>query len=104
MSVIRGSIHCILGDVIQIQGGFYGDGLGMVWLKGLQCLGNETNLLQCPVDHGYYHCSHSYDVSVICPGMFSNFACFLSYTYSGVSPNMGHFGAYSCIYGCSTYA
>ncbi|CAI8051100.1 Deleted in malignant brain tumors 1 protein [Geodia barretti] len=55
------------GDVIQVQDGYYGAGRGMVWLSGLECSGNETRLLDCPLPYSSRSCSHSSDVSIICP-------------------------------------
>ena len=40
----------------------------MVWLEGLKCVGNESGLLECPLQDRYFPCSHRSDVSVICPG------------------------------------
>ena len=57
----------VTGDVIQVQDGYYGAGRGMVWLSGLECSGNETRLLDCPLPYSSRSCSHSSDVSIICP-------------------------------------
>ena len=39
----------------------------MVWLIGLECSGSETRLLDCPLPGSSPSCSHSSDVSIICP-------------------------------------
>ena len=51
---------------------YYGQGTGPIWLNRLQCIGSERSLLDCQrtFDIGNsYGCSHSEDVSVICPGI-----------------------------------
>ena len=52
---------------------YYGEGSGPIWLNYPNCIGTESNLLECPREYDigylYYFCSHSYDVSVICPGI-----------------------------------
>ena len=51
---------------------YYGEGSGPIWLNYIQCRGTENNLLQCPrrYDIGNpYGCSHSKDVSIVCPGI-----------------------------------
>ena len=58
-----------------IQNAYYGEGSGPIWLNRIYCTGTESNLLDCPREHDigyfYYFCSHSEDVSVVCPGIDS---------------------------------
>ena len=47
----------------------YGSGTGQIWLDNLQCLGNESSLVEC--SHGgwgVHNCVHSQDVSIACNG------------------------------------
>ena len=46
-------------------------GTGPIWLNSLNCTGTEQNILECPrqLELGNpFACSHSVDVSVVCPG------------------------------------
>ena len=51
----------------------YGEGSGPIWLKYVSCTGTESNLLECRrgyhIGYPYNYCSHSKDVSVVCPGI-----------------------------------
>ena len=50
---------------------YYGQGTGPIWLNRLYCTGSESSLLNCnrAYDIGNpYGCSHSEDVSIMCPG------------------------------------
>ena len=51
---------------------FFGQGDGPVFLKKLNCLGNESHLLQCSSELlnelGQHNCAHIRDAGVICPG------------------------------------
>ena len=52
---------------------YYGQSTGPIWLNRLYCTGSENNLLDCnkAVDIGStYGCSHSEDVSIVCPGIY----------------------------------
>lgn len=52
-----------------MKSGFFEDGLGMVWLEKLECVGNESSILDCTRGKAAYSsCRHTSDVSVICPG------------------------------------
>ena len=44
----------------------FGYGSGNVWLRYLQCNGQESNLFSCSKSLGYQSCSHYYDVGVRC--------------------------------------
>ena len=49
----------------------FGQGTGPIWLNHLYCIGTEQNILKCPRQFelgNTYGCSHSEDVSVVCPG------------------------------------
>ena len=42
-------------------------GVGMIWLDDVQCIGNETRLIDCPANvPGVHDCLHSADVGVAC--------------------------------------
>ena len=47
-------------DIMQ-----FGEGTGHILLNGLQCLGNESNLYECPSD-SRRRCDHSNDAGVVC--------------------------------------
>ncbi|XP_019860896.1 PREDICTED: deleted in malignant brain tumors 1 protein-like, partial [Amphimedon queenslandica] len=59
------------GQSVSYYGGaHYGQSTGPIWLNRLRCTGSENNLLDCnkAVDIGNtYDCSHSEDVSIVCP-------------------------------------
>ena len=64
-------MHKLASDLLplSLSGGAYGVGVGPIYLKGLLCRGNETNLFQCQ-SSGFlegYICSHFDDAAVICP-------------------------------------
>ena len=64
----------ILIDVTYYNSAHFGQGTGPIWLNYLHCTGTEQNILECPrqVELGNpYLCSHSKDVSVVCPGNVS---------------------------------
>ena len=48
---------CMFSLVVPVatRGGYYGVGNGSIGITDLDCIGNETLLLNCPhnVDHGY---------------------------------------------------
>ncbi|RDD42227.1 Deleted in malignant brain tumors 1 protein [Trichoplax sp. H2] len=45
--------------------GSFGKGYGRIIMSHLQCLGNETSILDCPY-HANVNCDHLHDVSIIC--------------------------------------
>ena len=57
--------------VVAVMGTF-GEGTGRIWLDDLQCIGNESRLLDC-VDNlsGINSCSHTDDAGVRCQDMIS---------------------------------
>ncbi len=49
---------------------------GIIILDNVDCVGNETNILQCPSNNpGDHDCSHSLDAGVICSGVCANCCC-----------------------------
>ncbi len=63
------------GMVVPARGAEFGKGAGPIFLDGIQCIGNEQNLLDCSriiLDGaiGQYECAsdHSQDAGVRCPG------------------------------------
>ena len=47
--------------------GAYGPGSGKIWFDGLECVGDESNITDCPHDGlGVHDCSHFDDAGVIC--------------------------------------
>ena len=65
------TICMYVGEAITVEAGYFGAGLGMVWLEQLQCVGNESQLVDCSRGNSnpYSNCRHTDDVSVICPGV-----------------------------------
>ena len=49
----------------------FGEGSGIVYLEGLECIGDEDSLLDCPMDVelGLSLCEHSNDAGIRCHGM-----------------------------------
>lgn len=58
------------GNAIALPQAIFGSGKGIIWFDDVQCLGNETSLLNC-THRGLLisNCAHSEDASVICPGI-----------------------------------
>ena len=51
----------------------FGDGRGSMWVSGIQCRGDETNINQCQQNIlGVNDCNHWEDAGVICPGKVYN--------------------------------
>ena len=45
----------------------YGEGLGRIWLDGVNCAGSEASLLDCPHDGwGNHNCRHKEDANILC--------------------------------------
>ena len=48
----------------------YGQGTGPIWINGVECLGNESDLFACAHNKISNHsCEHDQDASVECLGM-----------------------------------
>ena len=62
-------IHYIFNSTIAdavVQGSaFYGQGTGPIYLDDVQCVGNESNLLNCTYT-SQHNCVHGEDVGVQC--------------------------------------
>ena len=68
----EGSVVCRMlglpGPVNVHSNAAYGQGQGPIWIKTIECRGNETDLKKCPGtiwEHNYY-CKHSEDVGLEC--------------------------------------
>ena len=60
-------------DATALSNSYFGDGEGPYHLSGLNCLGNESTLLNCPRTPssspiGYHTCSPGNDAGVRCDG------------------------------------
>ena len=58
----------------------FGQGSGPIQIDDVNCLGNESNLLNCTYDANNHHCGHSEDAGVTCSGK-----CMLLLTISPVN-------------------
>ena len=56
------------GSVAYPTATHYGSGTGLIFLSSIDCLGNETSLLECTYSP-FHSCSHTLDVGVKCEGM-----------------------------------
>ena len=51
---------------------YYGQGTGPIWLSKLNCIGNESSLIDCnQFEAGTKNCTHSNDVSVRCDSYYT---------------------------------
>ena len=69
-------------DVAYYNSAHFGQGTGPIWINHLLCTGTELNILECPRQFELgnpYGCSHSEDVSVVCPGNVSIVTQFVIY-------------------------
>ena len=54
-------------DATALKAAHFGAGEGPIILKGLACVGNEDQLLSCPINFQQeQHCTHNMDASVAC--------------------------------------
>ncbi|XP_027765265.1 deleted in malignant brain tumors 1 protein-like isoform X3 [Empidonax traillii] len=62
--------HLGCGHAVSTPGAArFGAGPGPVWLDGLKCVGNETNIAQCPgITWGPHTCDHLEHAGVVCSG------------------------------------
>ena len=65
----------MLGYTQAIRTGYgstYGRGTGIIWLSGVNCQGNETNIAQCSFPGwGINNCYHWRDVNVVCDSKYA---------------------------------
>ena len=49
---------------------FFSQGKGLIFLDNVECVGNESSLLECVSTNaiGKHNCQHTEDAGVICPG------------------------------------
>ena len=57
---------CVPGAV-ALRGAHFGPGEGEILVDDLECVGNESTLLECSYTTPF--CFHFEDAGVICPGM-----------------------------------
>ena len=56
------------GVAYPMGSAFFGEGDGLILLDDLECVGNETSLLECVgVAVGIHNCDNSEDAGVYCP-------------------------------------
>lgn len=66
-----------LGPAYAIKNAHFGQGKGPIWLDGIQCLGNETNVDQCMhEDWGNHNCKHDEDISLSCSTLGARMVCY----------------------------
>ena len=55
------------GAISLLGRGGFREGVGVVWLEGIDCHGNETRLTECGLSNwGESRCDHAHDAGVIC--------------------------------------
>ena len=47
---------------------FYGKGVGIISLDDVECVGNESSILDCKYKIGESDCGHEEDAGVVCDG------------------------------------
>ena len=60
------------GALMLLGDGTFGEEVevGVVWLEGVDCYGNESRLTECRLSEwGVSQCSHAQDVALICQGI-----------------------------------
>ncbi len=56
-------------DAVALTAGFT-NGINVIWLDDVQCLGTETRLIDCPASPlGTHNCAHVEDAGVRCGGI-----------------------------------
>ncbi|XP_060590612.1 deleted in malignant brain tumors 1 protein-like isoform X2 [Ruditapes philippinarum] len=59
---------------LSVSGSHFGNGTGPILLDDVQCLGSETNIVQCSNKGWYSHnCNHGEDVGVICNAVAASY-------------------------------
>lgn len=54
---------------MALHAGFFGRGVGIIFLDDVECVGNEPSLLNCThIGIGVSNCQHREDVSLLCQG------------------------------------
>ena len=54
---------------MALHAAFFGAGVGIILLDDVECVGNETSLLNCThLGIGLSNCQHREDVSLLCQG------------------------------------
>ena len=59
---------------------YYGQGLGTVWLKDVDCDGDEDNVMKCDKSFSWdgWYCNHDEDASVTC---YQGILCAIDFLY-----------------------
>lgn len=59
----------VRAGAVGLHGGYFGEGVGLIFLDNLECLGNESSLFDCEHEGiRQSNCFHNEDVSVLCQG------------------------------------
>lgn len=54
---------------ISLHAAHFGEGVGLILVDDLECVGNETSIFDCShLGIGTSNCFHNEDVSVLCQG------------------------------------
>ena len=63
---------------IGLHVAFFGEGVGIILLDDIECIGNESSILDCShLGIGTSNCFHNEDVSVLCQGNSSDLDLYL---------------------------
>ena len=65
------------GEAIKaLNGAYYGQGSGSIWMSGLQCVGSESTVRDCRSQELVAeNCGHHQDAGVICSGRLTETYC-----------------------------
>lgn len=56
-------------DSVGLHSSYFGEGVGIIFLDDVECVGNETSLLECShIGIGTSNCFHDEDISLLCQG------------------------------------
>ena len=64
--ILQNSSDLSAGAVGVVNGQVFGDGVGHIYLKNLQCTGSEPNITSCTHSRETVNCGHDEDAGVIC--------------------------------------